>query len=147
MLFSNSSGERLHVKLSVCPDHWTCAQRVLQLWQCLSDGYLRSLNSENGKIHFNSRGTLKKCTFLTILVDNLWCSTAPKKAQRALPCTHSSCEEKYWIITSLKTGTWATKILRCPATSQSQVGKLLQGQGKEKFKVFLAEREWESSLQ
>lgn len=142
----NFSGQRLHVKLSVCPDHWTCARRIVQPWQCLSDGYLRSLNSENGKIHFNSRGTLKKCTFLTILADNLQCSTAPKKAQHALPSTRSSRVEEYWTVTSLKTGTWATKILRCSATSQSQVGKLLEGQRKEKFKVFPAEREWESSL-
>lgn len=62
-----------------------CAKVVQQL-QCLSNGYLISLNSENGKIHFNSKAKLKKCTFLTTLSDNLRSSTTLKTALHALGC-------------------------------------------------------------
>lgn len=65
-----------------------CA-KVVEPLQCLSNGYLMSLNSENGKTHFNRRGILKKCTFLTMLSDNLRYSTTLKTAQHALPCTRS----------------------------------------------------------
>lgn len=39
------------------------------------------------KIHFNSKGTLKKSTFF-MLFDNLRCPPLLKTAQHALPCTH-----------------------------------------------------------
>lgn len=44
---------------------------VAQLLQYLSNGYVMSLTTENGKIHFKSKGTLKKCTILTMLSDHL----------------------------------------------------------------------------
>jgi len=65
-----------------------CA-KVVALSQCLSNGYLMSLNSENGKIHLNSKGTLKKCAFLTMLSDDPRYSTTLKTAQHALYCTCS----------------------------------------------------------
>lgn len=76
----------LHVKLSVIAltlyRLLNRCVKVVELLQCLCNGYLMSISSENGKTHLNSKGILKKCTFLTTLSDHLSCC-----AQHTLPCT------------------------------------------------------------
>lgn len=89
----NFFGQRLDVKLSVIAltlyGLLNSCTKAVELLQCLSNGYLMSLNSEKGKTPLNSKGILKKCIFLTMLSDYPRYATTLKTAEHTLPCTPS----------------------------------------------------------